>query len=538
MESNMDVSFLELMDDKLLRKNILKWIPTFKDLQNLAKTCRTMNLYIKNDIVRKEMFWYRDEECMNLTCKDRSINGIQTLNADNINILPGINGPVVSRIANNFNGEVVASSNCIFVKMDGHVSYLKREDNEFFKVLVQKMNLNYGIRNNATILDFTGADPYCAYFILYALCYLEHENIRKIKIQIRTLMSDCSGSDNILCDIFKGLPNLCELVVFDNINLSRYDEIIEEKQVLNHVFRGLSKKVNPTFVLTNVYDTYETFDLYSKLFLGFADKYNVRIKFNLISLLPLPRSAKEPDSIYSQTNFLKVKNCVTSITNNIPNSRVFSKVINDVWHFENLEMIILSLRFSDIKKGLQRMNKLGCNNNTPSLKHCKYLKRVGLHFEGYQKKRHDLCVSTFYNNLIFLASLMPSSVKRFDLTCGFELTSDITRIISGYMPNIKLLLTCNVSYKDSDCLCAFKNLEALIFYDCHNIDIPETVEFLAILQGVSKNNNTYRVFDGEILNNYAKKFRKSLRTTRGDYIFFNDIMKWDKYRRIITWSYY
>ncbi|CEF62757.1 C-type lectin domain and C-type lectin-like domain and C-type lectin fold domain-containing protein [Strongyloides ratti] len=527
MKVGQNLSFIEIMETGLLRKNILKWVPTFEDIQNLTKTCKIINFYIKNDIIRKKMFWYKDERSVTMKVKDGFQNDLAVLSMNDIDFSPKECNLDILDTASNFNGEVVASSNCIFVKIENMIQYYRGEkDNLFFKMLVDAIDLNFQTRKNATILDFTSNSPDNSSMILYALCYMQHENIKRIKIQKSALMSDCSGNDIILDNIFEGFPNLNELVIFGNVTKNDYFKLLENEKILHYILKDLSKKNDPTIVLTSTYNTYQTFILYNHMFIKLAKKYNVKIKCNLINLLPL--SNNKGSGFYSIERcpyFVPMGKHITSIANDIKSSRVFFNIMKNMQGLENLEMLIISLRFSDLKKGLQRMKIFDFDNL--SLKNCKYLKRVILYFEGYKEKRNDLRIPIFYNNLKFLASLMPSCVERFDLINGFELTNEITETISKFMPNIKLLITYDVSYKDSTCLNAFKNLQAFISYDYYNIDIPKSVKFLAILQRVSLTDCVDESLNQKVLSTYSKRFKKSLQTTKGDYIFFNDILQWD-----------
>uniref|UniRef100_A0A0N5BV65 F-box domain-containing protein n=1 Tax=Strongyloides papillosus TaxID=174720 RepID=A0A0N5BV65_STREA len=538
MEAEKNLTFLKLMEINLIRKSILARIKTFEDIQSLTKTCRLLNFYIQNDLIRKQILWIKDEQYVTIKVEDDFHGDSNMLYSNGIEFISKASNHDVLNGEINFNGEIVSSANCIFVQIKDATQNYRREKNElFFWNLAKEIKLNLKGRKNATTIDFTGSFSNNSSTILNALCYMEHENIRKIKVPKNIFMSDYNGYDILSCDVFKGFPNLCELAIFGNINKNDFKRIVENKNVLEHVLKELSKKNNPRLVLTSTYNTYKTFIMYSHMFLNLAKKYGIEVSCNLINLLPLSDNKKS--SFYSVERcsyFEPISKHISSIANNIINCRVFLNVMKNSQTLTNLEMLIISFRFFDIKKGLQRMDQLNCD--ALSLKHCKKLKRVVLYFEGYGEKKADLRVTTFHSNLKYLTSLMPDSVERFDLVNGFELTNEITETINKYMPKIKSFTTYEVSYKDSNCLEALKNLQEFISYESLNIVIPSTVKFLAILQRSSHDNYTVKPLSQELFKTYSSRFKKHLQSTKGDNIFFNDILQWDMYKRIILGSYY
>uniref|UniRef100_A0A0N5BSY6 SCP domain-containing protein n=1 Tax=Strongyloides papillosus TaxID=174720 RepID=A0A0N5BSY6_STREA len=127
-----------------------------------------------------------------------------------------------------------------------------------------------------------------------------------------------------------------------------------------------------------------------------------------------------------------------------------------------------------------------------------------------------------------IVSMMPKTVEMLKLTRMDYLTKEVTEVINQFMPNIKLFVTQNVSFKDLDCLSSFKHLQAFIYNQNYPIHIPGTVKLVGICNHYIHNDGNLEIitFNQELINTYSKRFSKRLSSEFRGCIFFNDIRQW------------
>uniref|UniRef100_A0A0N5BBL7 F-box domain-containing protein n=1 Tax=Strongyloides papillosus TaxID=174720 RepID=A0A0N5BBL7_STREA len=251
----------------------------------------------------------------------------------------------------------------------------------------------------------------------------------------------------------------------------------------------------------------------------YMDEYNKKFYYGIFNGLP------------------KLKELVINIDyiyNEEPNyDEVYNKFMNSMSFLEN----ILN-ELSKKRNGTLVLEHLNGDHNkiVKFIKMIYELKDVEIYFEPIRKTNNEKNLEILYNNMKIIVSMMPKTVEMLKLTRMDYLTKEVTEVINQFMPNIKLFVTQNVSFKDLDCLSSFKHLQAFIYNQNYPIHIPGTVKLVGICNHYIHNDGNLEIitFNQELINTYSKRFSKRLSSEFRGCIFFNDIRQWCMYKKIIS----
>uniref|UniRef100_A0A0N5BQH8 F-box domain-containing protein n=1 Tax=Strongyloides papillosus TaxID=174720 RepID=A0A0N5BQH8_STREA len=388
--------------------------------------------------------------------------------------------------------------------------------------------LNCVIRKDAKIFEFTNDLRKKSLLILYLLMHMNHQNIKRIKIPdtfVSCYMDNYNKEFNY--GIFNGLPKFNELVINIDYNYNEkpnydkvYNRFMKSINFLDNILDGLSKKKNGTLILQHLNGDYNKIVRFIKMICEVTQKYNVKLKCECSYYFNKSKRKKRTIISLEKCSLPTVRSHITSINSLRITFSLCYSIFNSLKYFENLEKLHLCLTNIDIKKVFEKRMEL--NDNYLSLGNCKKLKDVEIYFEPIRKTNNEKNLEILYNNMKIIASMMPKTVETLKLTCMDYLTKEVTETINQFMPNIKLFVTQNVSFKDLDCLSSFKHLQAFIYNQNYPIHIPGTVKLIGICSNYIHNGGHLEIItiDQELINTYSKRFSKQLSRESKGYIPF------------------
>uniref|UniRef100_A0A0K0FP95 ANK_REP_REGION domain-containing protein n=1 Tax=Strongyloides venezuelensis TaxID=75913 RepID=A0A0K0FP95_STRVS len=531
MDTEENISLIKLMNIGLIRKNIIKNIKSCSDIGNLAKTCHKIKFLIQNDKIRKNIIWYKDVQRMYVKNKENILEDQQVSKLDDIEFRIQYHSENTLSDINECNDELINEEGIICIRIHNMIQNIEEKD-LFYKKIVEEINLNCHTRKDGKILDFLVIYNDNNYMTLPILSLMSHENITCIELLINVFLDDSCNFNQLDKNIFEGFPNFHKLLVWGTINEYKYNKLENNTTIVEYILCELSKRKNPRIVLLSTYDSHHVLIKYLNLFFRISSKYGVKVIYKVVNIFPLTNEDYDsPFPIEECDYFSPILNNTTCIFNRILTCRNFYFTTSNLQNFLNLQKLVLNFNFFDINKGLQRMEKL--YSPILSLKSCKNLKMLTLAFDKYINQKVCLKVQMFSDNLKYLVSIMPPTVERLDINYGFTLTKDITEAISQCMPNIKILQVRFITNIDNDCLSVFKNLKVFIYDQYYAISIPKTVKIVVIKFFQNQRSNNTEVLNQNVMKSYMEKFSVCLQSTMNDFIFFNDITSWDRYKHII-----
>uniref|UniRef100_A0A0K0F493 F-box domain-containing protein n=1 Tax=Strongyloides venezuelensis TaxID=75913 RepID=A0A0K0F493_STRVS len=540
MKSEENLSIMQIMKNDLVRKNILNMIPSFYDIYNLSITSKQIASLIEGDIIKRNMMMYSDFQRITIKIKEGIKNKSNVYSLEDIEFEKDEYSCETLSEVNQFVGETIHQDNRISFIICNFVDKIKkREQLLFIKKLLRKINLNMELRKNSTILNLWVDFSCDNYMILHALSFMNHENIRRIELSQNVFLSNYCSNDknkNLNTRFFDGFPNFHELLIYGSLAVDNYTNLMENKNIIDVVLKELSNRKNATLILKLSDWGYNEIAQYIHMVLEIANKYNIKVKYDgdFISLLLCTKN-NCLDIVEDSINF-PIKDFIFSVSITIENIKFFVTCMKNLQHFKNLETLELKFMPFDIQKSNQKMNRLKLTSL--SLQSCDKLKNVKFDFSDYLTEEDTSKTEIFKNNLENICPLMPKSIERATIFNGFDLCKETANIFNEFMENINVLVMDGVSYKDEDCLNSFKNLRTFISFQNLPIKIPTTVEFLFIAHRNSWINTNESSMDKELLTTYSKKFSKKLQYLDDEYIFFNDIKKWNIYKKLLQEIYY
>ncbi|CEF64864.1 Hypothetical protein SRAE_1000311700 [Strongyloides ratti] len=527
MNSECNISFIDIMRISLIRKRIIKNYLSISDLKNLSQTCQWMNYLVNNENVSRKMVWYNDMPHMKIHVPGHGF--FKPLGKNNLN---GVifekedRYPFFLKEKKKFNKEIINIGDCICLSVENSTGNLRDKDN---KIVVNKLSSEINnickIRKYAITLRFMEYCFYNDFIIIHILSYLKHSNIKSIHIPLHSLMFGSQKYNGLKEDIFEGFNQLNEIVLFSSPAINAITTFVKNRTIINHIFKAFSKVKNATLVFRDLGCDYNSITDYIHMILEIAVKYEIKIKWDITSTFEFFNAKRNVNCSIINCNHFPLQKFVSSFSVNITNIDSFFNVKENLIYMENLETLKLKIYVSDFK-----MKLLNRNCEEFSLKNCKKLKKIILDFKS---SSIELETEILHNDLKYLASLMPESVEKLELHNCYELTREVTEVISKYMPNIKVIIANNVSYSDYDSLESFKNLLAYISRNNVFIKIPNTVQLLAVgnVKKLSFLNDP--PLNEKQVNEYSKRFSKKLSNNKDDYIFFNNIYQWDMYKNLL-----
>uniref|UniRef100_A0A0N5BSY4 F-box domain-containing protein n=1 Tax=Strongyloides papillosus TaxID=174720 RepID=A0A0N5BSY4_STREA len=526
MVTKNDSTLLELMEIGLIRKKILRKIISFHDICNLAKTCSQMNFIIQHEKIKRSFMCYEDKQIVEIKINENFQSDLGIPELEDIEFEKYNNSFQRINDLKLFHGEAICLKSCIiFYIHDVVEDFDKKERLLFVKRLVEELNFNSEIRKSTKILNFN-IDSFDNHdIILHSLCYINHSNIRRIEVPDTIFTGDKSKYDKLKCNIFENLPKFHELVIYATPSVDTCRRLVENKSIIEKVLKELSKKKNATLILGNLYHYYNKIISFADIFIEITRKYKIRIKcsvnFNCNRLFN--RSCRNCSN--EVCIFYPIKELVTSLKFESENFDKLFNVMKNWQYFTNLELLELSVSNIDINKCFEKVNVSNCSL---LLKECTKLRKIKLNLNISYNESDESKIQTVHNNLEFLIQLMPNTIQTLELINIADLTNNLSNLINKYMQNIKILIMDHVSFKDSDCLISFKNLECFILNENCIVQIPKNIKLFGIGHRNSKINN-----NSEIINIYTKKYSKCLKSMNDQYIFFNEIKYWDMYKNLI-----
>ncbi|CEF59834.1 Hypothetical protein SRAE_X000157800 [Strongyloides ratti] len=527
------LSIIEIIGIGIIRKEILKQLSSFVDISNLSKSCKWINFYIYNESIKRNMFCFTDFPKITIKIKDGLLMNPIIPNLEDIEFKTDDESNKVLDDAKNFLGEAIVKKNQILLYINNNIERVNQNEHDLFiEKFVKELNINRPIRREATILDFgipSSNRQYIIYnhhMIFYALSHMHHDNITRIVVPTYSFMSDISKYEDLSENIFDGFPKFHELVIYASLLETSYSKLINNKSILERVIRDLGKRDNATLVLVHLNRESNYVINFVHMIMKIASKYNIKVKCDADSLID---SRKDIIPSPERYTFNSIAEIITSVKCSTGNPKMFINFMKNVQYLENLETLDLSYRILDVERSRKTNNDL--NSGKLSFKKCKKLRKIKLKFGESFDETYGIKTDTLNNILKFLVSMMPNSVEILELWHVYDLTKELTNIINDYLPNIKVLRTFDVSYKDPDCFTSFKNLQACLFCDNYPTKIPDTVRLFAVKYlNIEDDDEEVMFANQQLVKSYSEKFTKSLQDIDGTYIFFNDIGQWDMYK--------
>ncbi|CEF65350.1 Hypothetical protein SRAE_2000003100 [Strongyloides ratti] len=511
---------MDIMNIALIRSTIIKKIHSCRDIGNLSRTCKLIKFYIDKEKINKKMLCYEDFQSVGSKFKENFTDEI-------------IEDEVMNNVRQ-FPGEPVLFKNRVVLYLNDSLETFRESEHELFlKKLLEEVNMGDKLREDAEILELLTYFPGNEYLALDLLKYIKHDKIRIIQIALDAFVSSRDQYRKLNYDIFNGLPQFHELAIYDPSTDEDYNEIMESKEIVEEIIKLLSKRRNATLDLLGLFWETELTDFIIMLF-EMATKYKIKIKYRFDNYYLFDGSR----NIFS--NFLyfnsPISECAGYIIITISCGEQFCNVIENLKLFKNLEKLQIKFGLFDIKEFVTKTGKFNSSNLT--LKNCKKLKTIRFEsqFTYVDYTDDDQFLSIVCDNLMYLSSLMPSTVERLELNNCWSITKETTMILSEYMPNIKFIIGELVTYKDPDCLNVFSNLQAYVSHVNDPIEIPKTVKLLVIGHRDIKDDD--RPIAQQLLKNYYQRFSKCLYNTKEEYIFFNNIRCWDTYKNFVQESFH
>uniref|UniRef100_A0A0K0F2S2 F-box domain-containing protein n=1 Tax=Strongyloides venezuelensis TaxID=75913 RepID=A0A0K0F2S2_STRVS len=539
---NRKLTFIDVFRVDLIRKKILYNLPTLYDFGSLAKTCRSVNYLIYNDVIRKDMFRFFDEQ--HIFIKYYGERWVPNRgNIDGVEFFADEEFYMELERAQKFNGETIIFKNEINFEITNVLEDISMYNNELFvNKFIKECDFNCDTRKEATNLELriddvlANRNNHC--LILYIICYMEHPNITRIKIPDTAFMSDSTTYTNLKSSIFNGFPKFHELIICAPRMQSGFRRFMKNKNILENILKELSKKENATLTLECYSEEWNVFVNVVHMIRELSLKYNVKIKCDVGHIIPLQETRRDIVCSTERCILFPIEGLISSFFNYISSFSMFFCTFRNLQYFINLEKMELRLSHFDIIGESKKIRTF--NYDILSLKTCNRLKHVKIEFLDELMDDEDINYEAIYSNVKFISSLMPKCVERLELWNVPGMSNDIMKIINENMPIIKILVTWEVTYKDIDCLNILQNLKAYVSYQSISVEIPRTVELLAIgSTNYSENDEMEKkMMYEEILRKHSERFSKRVQSSQGRYIFFNDVRMWSKYKRLFQNNLY
>uniref|UniRef100_A0A0N5C2B4 FTH domain-containing protein n=1 Tax=Strongyloides papillosus TaxID=174720 RepID=A0A0N5C2B4_STREA len=160
-------------------------------------------------------------------------------------------------------------------------------------------------------------------------------------------------------------------------------------------------------------------------------------------------------------------------------------------------------------------------------------KNIKLEYVSHLDYPNSYFLDLFYQCFEFTCSMMPRSVDVLQLENVPDMDDVTAKMITQYMPNIKLLKISCFTYKESDGLNNFTKLEYLFSSDYCSKKIPKTLKLPSFEHKRWKVRSDDIIFTDNLIKSYYEKFTKRIIGKRNKYILFNDIYHWPLYKSVI-----
>uniref|UniRef100_A0A0N5BVA8 Aminotran_1_2 domain-containing protein n=1 Tax=Strongyloides papillosus TaxID=174720 RepID=A0A0N5BVA8_STREA len=530
------ISLINIMEVSLIRKKILEYIPSFKDIICLASTCLDLNQIIKNEkITRGVTFEFYDKIDIIFAKTDDIIRYIgehidfeEESKFEDCAFLE--NFSFINSGGNNdekLNIDRFVCDNTVRISFTNMAREISNEEYvPFISTLSQQYNINYGERKDSRTLKLHDKESSgnCL-LLIHVLSYLYHENINTIIIPVNFFSIDITKYSELLNNLFDGFPKLYKLGIHSSFNYNINHNFSHNKYAIDKIMRQLSRRKYATIHLICFNGQNPRTIDYFLVFFEIAIKYGIKVIMDETTLLMLKK--RNISDILWHLNY-PIEHCVTHCVGKIGflNSNLHD-CFRRMRRYENL--VVVSLIFKDSLCECLLEEELKTLGNIQSLNNLKNVIAFELIFVEHSSKLSKDKMEILHKNVRYLFQLLPESVKSLRLYGIPRLNYGITRTIDRYMPNIEVLSLYNISFEVNDCLSVFKKLQALGISNNIPTKIPDNVKFFAI----HTTESTEKDIDQKLIYKYSKKFSKRLIDNKGRNIFFNDIDDFRRYRHLI-----
>uniref|UniRef100_A0A0N5CEA7 F-box domain-containing protein n=1 Tax=Strongyloides papillosus TaxID=174720 RepID=A0A0N5CEA7_STREA len=533
-----EASFLDLMNNGLVRKEIFKMLSFFHDISNLSRTCQELNWITDSEIFLRTMSFYHDFQSVNIRIKEETPEDLSVVKMDNIIFEKDERFFLEKNFFNKYFGETILKSNCTTIFYSNWIEEFAEDERKLFiDKLSNEMDLNCRLRSNTKILDFMIDFSYHTSMILNVLSSMKHQNISHIKVSDIIFMEhNTNVYKELKSNIFDGFPNFHKLEIECIFFVYYYKRFIKNGNILEKIFSELSKRKNATLILNFSHCEYDRLINFVYMILEITRSYKIKLKCNIMYVLESIDGRNNINWTIHRSIYLPIKLYLTSLTITIANSKYFRDIMKSLQNFTNLETLQLEFLFFDIKKNIKVEERI--HGDCMSLKNLTKLTNLKLYFAEFINRNNNLNVKKFCSNLMYLFTLMPKYVHKLELIVVPILTNEVAKIINEFLPNLEILVTYRVLFYEADCLLPLKNLHTLICHERLPNLIPNTIELLAIKQKISEENNAIAEENQKLIDAYSKNFTKILFDIDGRYVFFNNIRKWNFYKHVIEESFW
>uniref|UniRef100_A0A0K0EYY0 TIR domain-containing protein n=1 Tax=Strongyloides venezuelensis TaxID=75913 RepID=A0A0K0EYY0_STRVS len=532
----MEISFINIMEVSLIRKKILDYIPSFKDIYCIASTCCGLNQIIKNEkVTRKITFEFFDKIDVIFAKIDDVIRYIgEHIDFEEESIfqdcafLENFNfNDSGENEEEKLNGDIFVCDNIVKISFTNMTRELSSQEYlSFISTLSQQYKINLEERKDSTILKLRDKERSGNCLpLLHVLSYLYHENINTIIIPVNFFSIDITKHSDMLNNLFDGFPKLYKLGIHSSFSYNTNHNFSHNKKIIDKIMRQLSKKKYATIHMICFHGHNPRTVDYFLVFFEIALRYGIKVIMDETTLLQLKK--RNISEILWHMNY-PIEQCVTQCVGKIGflNSNLHD-CFRRIRRYENL--VIVTLIFNNCVCDSLLEEEFKASGSIQSLKNLKHVIALELIFAEHSSKLSKDKLEILHRNVKYLFLLLPESIKSLRLYGIPRLNYGITSAIERNMPNIEVLSLYNVSFEVNDCLSVFKKLQVLTINDNIPTKIPDNVKFFVIhtTESIEKDVNQ------RLINKYSKKFSKRLMDNNGRIIFFDDVIDFRRYKNLI-----
>uniref|UniRef100_A0A0N5BYX7 F-box domain-containing protein n=1 Tax=Strongyloides papillosus TaxID=174720 RepID=A0A0N5BYX7_STREA len=526
-----------LLNINLVRKTITNHIPSFSDINNLVDVCKFMNHDLEKEKIERSIFSYGDCQNIRITCNEEYDEDSGVPELSDIEFREDILSEDLLNRSRTFFGETLHNGNCVSYFIDPSIKEWKEEDHVgFMKKLTEELNLKCTTRKDINSLEFQfGFRNNAGYIILDALSHMKHDNITRISLPVGCFTSPSNKYNMIDGNIFSGFPNLSELSLTCPSPHSNYYDLIHHKDTFERFVQQFSTVKNPTIFFKSLKHNDTMCPNNLNEIINTITKYSVKVKLGID--IDCPRFGGQCENCTDTIGFFSpIKQYITTAYSTVRYHKQLLHSIGILETFKNLSALHLRFTLDDIN-----FNFLASDGQKPGdlgFKNLNSLKSVKLEYSRNLNDHDSSVLNLFYQFFELTCSMMPRNVEILQLEHVPDMDDATAKMITRYMPNIKLLKIQCLSYKESDGLDNFSKLECLISYDYCPIRIPKTLKVLAFEHRKYTVRRDDLVFTDNVIKSHYEEFTKRISDNENRFILFKDICQWNSYKYAIQEYFY
>uniref|UniRef100_A0A0N5BTI0 F-box domain-containing protein n=1 Tax=Strongyloides papillosus TaxID=174720 RepID=A0A0N5BTI0_STREA len=411
------------------------------------------------------MFFYSDYQNVSIKCDDEYGPGSDFFGMSYFEVVEDVDSKDLRNRARTFFGETLLCGNRVTYSFDPLVGKWSKADHvSLVKELTEELNLKCTTRKDINSLEFKKKhEENEDWIILDALSRMKHDNITRISLPVSCFTHLANEHSMIKGNILNGFPNLTEIYITSFwCGSIQYLNLDDPKDIFVRFVQQFSSNKNPTIFFESPTFFNGIFSYEIEKLINTITKYNVQVKFNQI--IDCSRF-KLDNKIYEDYMRLcsYIYPYITTATSEILYHKQILQSIKILETFENLSelhfvFIFKVFRNNAIFSGNRKVGYLG-------LRKLNNLKNVKLEYSGYINDHDSDILKSFYQFFEFTCLIMPRNVEILQLIGVPDINNATAKMITKYMPDIKLLNIECLSYKESDGLYNFGKLECLISYN-------------------------------------------------------------------------